>query len=387
MFNFDEIIDRRHTQCVKWDGIQEAFGREDLLPLWVADMDFKTPDFVIAALRKRLEHEVLGYQLRPRSFFEAAQAWLHRRNGWEVALSDLAFLPGVVPALSFAVHAFTRPGDKILIQPPVYHPFRYAVENHGRQLVCNPLHENDGVYSIDFEDFEAKLATGVRMFILCNPHNPVGKVWSEEDLWRMGALCCRYKTLILSDEIHSDLVFKPHKHVHIAALSEELAQQTLTFFAPSKTFNMGGMFTSVAHSANKELLQTLTSYMEKMHLFHGSIFGDLTLEAAYNHGDAWLDALLDYLSGNFDYVVQYLQDEVPGMKTHRPEGTYLMWLDARELGLEPKALQQKMMDAGLGFNSGDLFGVEGAGFLRLNAACPRQRLEQACAALRTVIRE
>ena len=386
MYNFDEIIDRRNTQCVKWDGMQEVFGSEDLLPLWVADMDFKTPDFVIQALRKRLDHEVLGYQLRPRSFFESAQAWLRRRNGWEVGLSELAFLPGVVPALSFAVQAFTRPGDKILIQPPVYHPFRYAVQDHGRELLCNPLREDDGVYSVDFEDFEAKLALGVRMFILCNPHNPVAKVWSEEDLRRMGALCCKYGALILSDEIHSDLVFNPHKHVHIAALSEAIAQQTLTFFAPSKTFNLGGMFTSVAHSANRKLLHTLTRYMEKMHLFHGSIFGDICLEAAYNHGDAWLDALLDYLSGNFDYVVQYLQDYVPGIKTRRPEGTYLMWLDARGLGLSPEALQQKMIAAGLGFNSGDLFGEEGAGFLRLNAACPRQRLEQACERLRGCLR-
>ena len=384
MFNFDEIIDRRHTQCVKWDGLKDAFGREDLLPLWVADMDFKTPDFVIDALRKRLDHEVLGYHLRPRSFFEAARDWLRRRNGWDVAVEELAFLPGIVPALSFAVHALSAPGDKILIQPPVYHPFRYAIENHGRQLVCNPLREEDGLYSIDFEDFERKLASGVRMFILCNPHNPVGKVWSEADLRRMGALCCKYKVLILSDEIHSDLIFKPHKHVHMAALSEALAQNTLTFFAPSKTFNLAGVFTSVAHSANKELLQTLTRYMDKMHVAYGNIFGDIALEAAYTHGDAWLDALLDYVSGNFDYVVQYLHDNVPGIKARRSEGTYLMWLDARGLGLTPEALQQRVMEAGLGLNSGDMFGIEGAGFLRLNAATPRKHIETACAALRTV---
>jgi len=368
-YNFNDIIPRRSTNCLKWDALADFFGTDDLIPLWVADMDFRTPDFIIETLRKRLDHEILGYHFHPESLYKALQQWLKRRAQWKVELTDMTFSPGIVPALNFAVKALTNKGDKIMINQPVYHPFIFAVNDHKRLLINNSLKETDGRYTIDFDDFEKKLSDGVKMYILCSPHNPVGRVWSYDELKRIGDLCVQYDVILLADEIHSDLILKPHKHTHIASISPEISQQTLTFLAPSKTFNLAGVFTSVVHSENKRLLDAFKQYINKMHLGYGNIFGDIALEAAYTHGDEWLSQLLDYVNGNCDFVVAFLKEHLPIITTEKPEGTYMMWLDCRKLNLSPKNLDHFMIKkAKLALNSGHIFGAEGNGFMRLNVA-------------------
>jgi len=286
--------------------------------------------------------------------------------------ADMAFSPGIVPALNFAVNALTATGDKIMINQPVYHPFIFAVNDHNRLLINNPLKETNGRYDIDFDDFEKKLSDGVKMYILCSPHNPVGRVWKYDELKRIGELCVKHNVILIADEIHSDLIIKPHKHTHIASISPEISQQTITFLAPSKTFNLAGMFTAVVHSENKRMLDAFKQYVAKMHLGYGNIFGDVALEAAYNQGDEWLSQLLDYVDANCDFVINYLKEHIPTITTQKPEGTYLMWLDCRNLNLSPQKLDHFMIKkAGLALTSGHIFGEEGNGFMRLNVAAPR----------------
>jgi len=335
-YNFDEIISRRNTNCMKWDACADIFGTDNVLPLWVADMDFRTPDFIIEALRKRLDHEVLGYHLHPASFYQSLQQWVWRKTQWKVDIADMTFSPGIVPALNFAVKALTEKGDKILINQPVYHPFIFAVNDHNRLLINSPLKESNGKYAIDFDDLEKKLSEDVKMYILCTPHNPVGRVWKYEELKRIGELCVKYNVILVADEIHCDLIIKPHQHIHVSAISPEISQQTITFLAPSKTFNIAGTYTSIVHSENKQLLATFKQYVEKMHLSAGNIFGDVALEAAYNQGDEWLNQLLDYIEGNFDFVINFLKQHIPVITTEKPEGTYVMWLDCRKLNCRRK---------------------------------------------------
>jgi cystathionine beta-lyase len=378
VYNFDEIVNRRSTNCEKWDNCTERFGRNDLLPLWVADMDFKTPDFIINALKQRLEHEVLGYPIRPESFYRATANWLQQR-GWQIALQNICFSPGIVPAINFAVNAFSNPGDKILINTPVYHPFMYAVNNHGRTLVKSSLvNSGDGYYTVDFDDFEKKLAGGVKMYIICSPHNPVGRVWTLDELKKIGELCLKYNVLIVSDEIHSDLVFEPNRHIYFASISEEFAKQTVTFIAPSKTFNVAGLSSSIMYSDNPVLLGKFRKYVNHLGISGGTIFGDIALEAAYTHGDKWLTQLLEYLEANCEYVVDYLTKHIPQIKTRKPEGTYLMWLDCSALNMTSEQIQEFMVSkAGIAVNPGNIFGDEGELFVRLNIATQRAILAQA----------
>ena len=387
IYNFDTCIERRNTDSEKWNSCIERFGTNDIIPLWVADMDFKTPDFVMDALRKRMEHEILGYAYRPDSFFEALKNWVKRRADWDINVSDLSFAPGIVPAFNFAVLAFTEPGDKILINSPVYHPFMYAINDHGRTIVKNPLtFDNEGLYSIDFDDLEAKLADGVKLFLFCSPHNPVGRVWTREELQRVGDLCVKYDVPLISDEIHSDLIFKPHRHVHTASLSDSIARQTVTLLAPSKTFNLAGTSTSAIHTVNEKYSAALNKLINSLHITQGNIFGNVAFEAAYNFGDEWLEQLLAYLEGNFDYLIDYIDTHIPGIKLRKPEGTYLMWLDCRGLGMTQKELNTFMVqEAKLAMNPGTLFGEEGAGFMRLNAATPRAILREAMLNLRNAV--
>ncbi|MDR2562681.1 MAG: PatB family C-S lyase [Prevotellaceae bacterium] len=387
LYDFDTCVERRNTDSEKWNCCTERFGTNEIIPLWVADMDFKTPDFVMDALRKRMDHEILGYAYRLDSFYESLKNWLKRRAGWEIDLSDLSFAPGIVPAFNFAVLAFTEPGDKILINSPVYHPFMYAINDHGRTIVKNSLTLDDkGLYSIDFDDLEAKLAEGVKMYLFCSPHNPVGRVWTREELQRIGDLCVKYEVLLISDEIHSDLIFRPHKHIHTASLSESIARQTVTLLAPSKTFNLAGTSTSAIHTVNRRYLDALNKLINSLHITQGNIFGNVAFEAAYNFGDEWLEQLLVYLEGNFDYIIDYVDEHIPGIKIRKPEGTYLMWLDCRELGMNQQELNTFMVqEAKLAMNPGTLFGDEGAGFMRLNAATPRSILREAMLNLRNAV--
>ena len=374
-YNFDKIINRDHTASVKFDLRKEVFGKEDILPMWVADMDFETPDFVIEALKKRLEHPILGYSYRPDSYYRSIINWVKRRHQWIIKKEWISFSPGIVPAINMAIMAYTEPGDKIIVQPPVYHPFFSAIKNNNRIQVDNPLKLQNGRYFIDFKDLKAKLKDA-KMILLSNPHNPGGSVWTKEELQTLGELCVENDVLIMADEIHSDLVFNPAKYVPMASLSREITHQTVTFIAPSKTFNMAGLATSSVVISNNILKEKFDQILDTIHIGMGNIFGTVASEAAYTHGDEWLDELLEYLSQNMDYVVQFITEYLPEIKVIRPEGTYLMWLDCSGLKLKNKDLKDFMIqDAELGFNDGRMFGTRGEGFMRMNVACPKKTLE------------
>jgi len=386
-YNFDKIINREHTASVKFDLRKEVFGKEDILPMWVADMDFETPDFVIDTLKKRLEHPILGYSYRPDSYYQSIINWVKRRHQWIIKKEWISFSPGIVPAINMAIMAYTEPGDQIIVQPPVYHPFFSAIKNNHRIQVDNPLTLQNGRYFIDFNDLKAKLKDA-KMILLSNPHNPGGSVWSKEELQTLGELCVENDVLIMADEIHSDLVFKPAQYVPMASLSPEIANQTVTFIAPSKTFNMAGLATSSVVISNNILKEKFDQILDTIHIGMGNIFGAVASEAAYTHGDEWLDELLEYLSKNMDYVEQFITEYIPEIKVIRPEGTYLMWLDCSDLNLNNKDLKDFMIqDAGLGFNDGRMFGAGGDQFMRMNVACPIQTIKIALRKLEQAVNQ
>jgi cystathionine beta-lyase len=377
-YNFDELIERRGTDSIKWD-TGRIFDEADALPLWVADMDFRAPQPIIDAILERANHGLYGYILPKDSFCEAIVNWLSRRHAWQVQKSWIVASPGVVPAVSLAVQAFTQPGDKVIIQPPVYMPFLSVVPDGGRQLLLNHLKVENGRYEMDFEDLEAKMGDSrARMMILCSPHNPVGRVWTAEELGKVAELCLKHHIVLVSDEIHCDLVFDRHKHIPAASLSAEIAQNVVTLMAPSKTFNIAGLTTSYNLIPNPELRRAFNNAQGNLHIGANNIFGVIALEAAYNHGEDWLDQLLVYLSGNFDYLLDYLARRIPQIKARRPEGTYLVWLDCRELGLDDAGLKELFLrKARVALNDGPAFGPGGEGFVRINVACPRSILQQA----------
>ncbi|MCK5171503.1 MAG: PatB family C-S lyase [Bacteroidales bacterium] len=373
-YNFDEIINRENTASVKYDLRKDIFEKEDVIPMWVADMDFKTPDFIIKAIKDRANHEVLGYSFRPESYFLSIVNWLKRRHNWEISKDWISFSPGIVPAVNMAILAFTEPNDKIIIQPPVYFPFFSAIKNNNRVIVENPLKFKNGRYFFDLNDLEKKVADA-KMLILSNPHNPGGSVWTKDELKSLGEMCVKKNVLIMSDEIHADLVFKDFKFTPLASVSKEIADSTVTFIAPSKTFNMAALATSSVITSNNELKEKYDKVLDAIHMGLGNVFGTVASEAAYKYGDEWLDQLIDYLSENLDFAQDFLNEKIPQIKMIRPEGTYLVWLDCSELNLKGKDLKEFMIkDAGLGFNDGRMFGTGGEGYMRMNIACPKQTL-------------
>ena len=377
-YNFDEIIPREGTNSVKYDFRKRIFGKEDVIPMWVADMDFRTPDFVMDAIRQRTKHEVLGYTIRPDSFYEAIINWNLRKHGWKVEKEWLSFSPGVVPAVNMAIMAFSNPGDKIIVQPPVYHPFFHSIESHGREILRNPLKLENGRFNMDFEDLKNKIDDKTSMILLSSPHNPGGSVWHKSELEELGQVCKENGITIISDEIHADLILYDNKHTPLASISKELADITVTTMAPSKTFNLAGLSTSYVIASNPELLKKYNKALEKTHVWHGNIFGSVALQAAYNHGSDWLEQLLDYVEGNIDFVDRFFRENLPEVKVIFPEATYLLMLDFRELGLSSEQLKKLMIkEAGVGMNDGASFGKEGDGFQRMNVACPRSVVEKA----------
>jgi cystathionine beta-lyase len=376
-FDFDQIIPRENTNCVKFDLRKAYFGREDVIPMWVADMDFAVPPFVQEAVRKRAEHPVYGYSIIPESYQNAIIDWQLRRYGWEVKKDWLLFSPGVVTGLNVIVQALTEPGDKIIVQPPVYFPFFSSVENNGRKLVLNQLVEKDGIYSIDFDDLESKMKDGAKMLILCNPHNPVSRCWTRAELEWIGAKCIEHGVLIVSDEIHCDLVFEPHQHIPMATLSDEIANNSITCIAPSKTFNLAGLYSSSIIIQNDSLRRRFRLAEEKVHL-SANLFGIVAAEAAYRQGDEWLRQLMEYLRENVSLVKGYLEAEMPEITFSPAEATYMLWLDFRKLGIPAPELKKRLIEkAGLGLVEGPVFGPGGEGFQRLNVGCPRSTLEKA----------
>lgn len=387
-YNFDEIIDRKHSNCVKYDGYQDIYGADGLIPLWVADMDFQTPDFVFDAIKERLNHPVLGYFIHSDGFYRSIIQWMERRHQWKVEKDWIYFAPGIVPGLAFLVQAFTAPGDKVLLQTPVYHPFYYVVQNQNRQIVRNSLRLVEDHFEMDYEDLEAKLKAGVKMMILCNPHNPLGRCWNKEELRKLGELCLQYHCLLVSDEIHSDLMMPGYKHTPMAHISEAIAQNTITCMAPSKTFNIAGLATSEIIIPNENLRKQFEKVMyDGVHLFVGNIFGELALEACYAHGEEWLEQLLVYLKKNVDFVQQYIKENLPEIKTFRHEATYLPWLDFSGFRMSHEELFRKLADrACVALNDGQIFGNEGRCCFRINVACPTSTLERAMEQIKTTFR-
>lgn len=378
MYNFDEIINRKNTNSVKHDLLKSIFGTEDVIPMWVADMDFKTPDFVIKKIRERAEHEVLGYTFRGDGFYNSVINWLKYKHQWEVKKDWISFSPGVVPALTMAVEALTKPGDKIIVQSPVYFPFYTTIQNTGRQLLNNELKLENGKYYIDFEDLKRQIDSRTKMLLLCSPHNPVGRVWTKEELEHLAKICLENEILIVADEIHSDIIFNGFTHTPMASLSDEIANITISTYAPSKTFNLAGMSSSVLVIPNAKLKTTYDNYLGDLHIQMGNIFGGVALEAAYNDGKDWLKEMINYIEGNTELVRQFAKKHATKMELIEPEATYLLWLDFRKLGLDDNALKQFIIKkAKLGLNHGAMFGAGGEGFQRMNVACPRSVVETA----------
>lgn len=386
-YNFDEVIDRRHTNCLKTDGLKERWGREDLMPLWVADMDFRTPSFILEAIRKRCEHEILGYTCKHEGYYRAIVAWLKSRFGWEVTPEMINFTPGIVPGLAFAIKCLTREGDKVIVQPPVYHPFFLATQNNNREVVWNPLILKDGQFRMDFDHLE-KVIDGCKLLLLCNPHNPGGRSWTKEELVRLARICYDHGVTVVSDEIHADLTLPPHRHTPFATVSEKAAKNSITFMSPSKAFNMAGLSSSYCIVPDATLRKKFFSYLEGSELTGGHLFAFITVEAAYSNGTEWLDRVLAYVQGNIDFTEDYLRRNIPSVRAIRPEASFLVFLDCRELGLSQEQLVGLFVDkARLALNDGEMFGSQGKGFMRLNVACPRSVLEKALGQLKEACRE
>jgi cystathionine beta-lyase len=385
-YNFDEIITRENTDCVKYDIRKLFFGKEDVLPMWVADMDFRTPDFIIDAVKNRLEHEILGYTFRGKGFNQAIIHWMEKRHGWKIKKDWISFSPGVVPAVNMLVLALTNPGDMIIVQPPVYFPFFSAIQNNNRIKVENPLKLENGRLNMDLDDLALK-AKDAKMLIISHPHNPGGSVWTREELNRMGEICVENDVIIISDEIHSDLIFPEYEHIPLASLSDEIAQQTITCNAPSKTFNLAGLATSFLIIPNTDYLEKYNAMLnDKLHVNMGNLFGNVALTAAYHHGDVWLKQLLNYVWKNVEYVAEFCEQHLPQIKVIKPESTYMIWLDCRELGFEGDDLKNLFINkAKLGLNDGRQFGTGGEGFMRMNVACPKSTVKKAMEQLREAV--
>jgi len=378
MYNFDKIINRRGTKSAKWDNLKSLYGDEELLPLWVADMDFEAPPEVIKALTERAEHGVYGYTFISDEYCEAVRGWMKRRHNWQIEKEWILYTPGVVPAISYAIKAFTQPRDKIIIQTPVYHPFYHTIEENERYIVKNPLVYRDGQYHMDLENLERIIDDSVKMLILCSPHNPVGRVWTKEELTKLAEICLKYDILVVSDEIHFDIVYKGHKHTVFATLSDEISQNCVVLTAPSKTFNLAGLKVSNAIIPNEILRMKFRKELNKDHITAPNVFGERAMIAAYNHSEGWLDELLEYLEGNRDFFVEYMEKNIPKLKPIKPEGTYLVWVDCTELGMNPKELRDFFVNkCKLALNDGHMFGEEGSTFQRFNIGCPRSLLEEA----------
>jgi len=376
-FNFDEIIDRNNSNCFKWDLAPKIFKNNDILPMWVADMDFAAPPEAVNALAERVRHKIFGYGARPDSYYASFINWAKKRYGLEVKKEHILFSPGIVPALSLSVAAYTGPGDKIIIQPPVYPPFAGVVKDWGRELVENNLKLVGGRYEMDFEDLEAKAKSGAKMIFLCAPHNPVGRVWSPEELERFLGICQKYNILVVSDEIHADIIYSGSRHTCPAAVSEKAADNMITLMSPSKTFNITGLSISSAVIANKKLREAFSAQTEKLHISQTNVFGITAFEAAYSYGEEWLGSLLEYLEANRDYALGYISNRIPRLKALKPESTFLMWIDFKSLGMKQAELNDFIVNkARPGLNDGASFGAAGEGFMRLNFGCPRKTLSE-----------
>jgi cystathionine beta-lyase len=384
-----KYVDRRGTYSVKWDWYEwnkNLFLDKDVLPMWVADMDFEAPEKVIKVLKERIEHGAYGYTFRPRKLKENIVSWLEYKHNWKVDKNWILSTHGVIPALNFSIQLYTNPGDKILIQTPVYPTFMSSVKNNNRELVINELVLKDNRYEIDFDDFEEKLKES-KMFILCSPHNPIGRVWSKEELERIGKLCLKHDVLIISDEIHADLTFENVNHTPIASISDDIAQNTITLMAPSKTFNIAGLHYSYTIIKNTELRKIFKKWIIQSGLYGHNLTSIIAANAAYKYGKNWLNKTMEYIEENYYYVKEYFEKNIPEVKVIKSEGTFLVWLDFRQLNLSQNELRELLeKKAKVGLNSGDTFGPGGKGFMRMNIATSRENIEETCKRIKNALR-
>ncbi len=384
---FDALIDRKNTGSIKYDFAVKRGLPEDVLPLWVADMDFRSPQCVIDALSERIRHGVFGYSDSGDTYIQVLQKWFRDRFGWEVKPEWLVKTPGVVYAVATAIRAYTGDGDAVLIQEPVYYPFRECILSNGRKLVVSELVYDGASYAIDFEDVEKKIReNSVKLFILCSPHNPVGRVWTKEELLRLGDICKRHQVIVVSDEIHADFVYPDHRHFVFSGLRPEYADFTVTCTAPTKTFNLAALQISNIFIPNASLRRAFRREIEKSGYSQLNIMGMVACEAAYAGGHAWLEELKAYLCGNLDFLRAFLNERLPQVRLVEPEGTYLVWLDMTRLQLDEKALDDLIIHkAKLWLDSGTMFGPSGKGFQRINIACPKLLLEKALLQLEAAV--
>lgn len=386
LYYFDEIIERKGTDCIKYDTLKEHFGREDLTPLWVADMDFRTPDFIIDALKKRCEHPVFGYTYPSDKYFSSIINWVRELHGWEIREEWISYIPGIVRGIAFTIEHFTRKGDKIIIQPPVYHPFRSVPDSLGREVVNNPLRLVNGVYKMDFDHLESIIDDKCKILILSNPHNPAGIVWTKETLQQLASICAKHNIIVISDEIHAEMAYPSYTHHPFPTVSDEAASCSITFAAPSKTFNIAGIVSSYAIVPDDSLRKSFYSFLEAGEFNHGTIFAYTAVVAAYMQGAEWRRQMLDYVIENVHFVDQYLKNNIPQIKAYMPQASFLVWLDCTGLGLNHKELVSLFRDrANLALNDGAMFGFEGNGYMRLNVGCPREKLETALDKLKNAI--
>lgn len=378
-YNFDKRIDRSGTNALATDALQARYGRPDLLPLWVADMDFETPRFITEALRQRLDHSLFGYTMEPADYRPAIIDWIESHHSWTVESEWLSYIPGIVKGIGMAINVFVKPDEKVIIQPPVYHPFRLTTIGNKREVVYNPLKETaEGSYEMDFEQLESVIDPKCRMLILSNPHNPGGVMWSSDTLKRLAEICCRHNIIVISDEIHCDLALWGNSHVPFATVSDEAAKCSITFGAPSKTFNIAGIVSSYTIAPNDELRTRYFGWLEANELNEPTIFSPIATIAAFRQGEEWRKQMIKYVEGNIDFAIDFIHGHIPAIRPWRPQASFLVWLDCRNLGLTHDQLIDLFVNkARLALNDGAIFGNEGSGFMRLNVGCSRSKLAEA----------
>lgn len=388
MYDFDTVIDRTGSGALKYTMMKELFGRSDLIPLWVADMEFATPPFILKALRDRLQHPIMGYTGLPDGYFNTVSDWIFKLHGWKADACHMRYIPGIVKGIGMVIEAFLKPGDKVIIQTPVYHPFRLVPQAKGHEVVYNPLvpvYDGDRIvtYRMDFDQLESVIDDSTRLLILCNPHNPAGICWSTDTLDRLSEITGRHDMIVLSDEIHGEMALFGHKH------HPYTADNAITFMAPSKTFNIAGIVSSYVIIQNPDIRQRFFSYLDGAELDMADIFAPIATMAAYSEeGDVWRREMLHYVEGNVDFVDSWLRNNIPSVKCVRPEASFLVWLDCRELGLDQKSLVNLFVNgARLALNDGEMFSEQGIGFMRMNVGCPRSILATALQRLKNAIYE
>ncbi len=387
-YDFDTIKDRHGTSSSKWDRREKAVGVPDVVPMWVADMDFASPSPIVKALRERVDHGIFGYTERTGSYYTALASWMQRRFDWDIQKKKIVFTPGVIVALNLIIQAYTQPGDKVIIQQPVYHPFSYAILNNKRQLINNQLQIQNGRYVMDLDQLKKSIDSRTRLLILCSPHNPVGRVWTKEELLRLAEICLDNNIIIVSDEIHADLVLKGQVHTPTATLSEEIADIVVTCTAPTKTFNIAGLGVANTIISNSKLYDQFYATVNNAGLEMTNVFAKIATEAAYNHGEEWLLRLLNYLQGNYKFLVSFLKNHIPQISVFPLEGTYLAWLDFRNLGLSDKDMKHFLIHkAKVWLDEGTKFGGGGEGFQRMNIGCPRKLLEEGLTRIANALKE